>query len=88
MFRKFIGDKAFYRRTMTMALPIIAQNLITNFVSMLDNIMVGKLDTAQISAVTIVNNNLLFVFILCLFSKVSCSENVCGIRFTNVLLFY
>jgi len=67
MFRKFIGDKAFYRRVMAIALPIILQNLITNFVSLLDNVMVGQLSTAQISAVTIVNNNLLFVFNLCMF---------------------
>lgn len=67
MLRKFIGDKAFYRRVMAIALPIILQNLITNFVSLLDNVMVGQLSTAQISAVTIVNNNLLFVFNLCMF---------------------
>lgn len=67
MLRRFIGDKAFYRRVMAIALPIIMQNLITNFVSLLDNIMVGQLSTAQISAVTIANNNLLFIFNLCLF---------------------
>ena len=62
-----IGDKDFYRRVFAIASPIILQNLITNFVSMLDNIMVGQLDTAQISAVTIANNNLLFILMLCLF---------------------
>ncbi len=67
MLKQFIGDKAFYRRVMAIALPIILQNLITNFVSLLDNVMVGQLSTAQISAVTIVNNNLLFVFNLCMF---------------------
>ena len=67
MQRKHIGDKAFYKRVMAIALPIIVQNLITNFVSLLDNIMVGQLSTAQISAVTISNNNLLFIFNLCLF---------------------
>ena len=58
MLQRFIGDRAFYRRAITIAAPIILQNLITNFVAMLDNIMVGQLDTAQISAVTIANNNL------------------------------
>lgn len=67
MFKKFIGDKAFYRRVLVIALPIILQNLITNFVSLLDNLMVGQLSTAEISAVTIINNNLLFVFNLCMF---------------------
>lgn len=62
-----IGDKAFYKRVFAIALPIILQNLITNFVSMLDNIMVGQLSTAQIGAVTIANNNLFFIFTLCLY---------------------
>lgn len=67
MLKRYIGDKAFYRRVMVIALPIIMQNLITNLVSLLDNVMVGQLSNAQISAVTIVNNNLLFIFTLCLF---------------------
>lgn len=71
MLRRYIGDKAFYRRVLVTALPILLQNLITNFVALLDNIMVGQLSTAQISAVTIVNNNLLFIFNLCLFGCVS-----------------
>ena len=62
MLKRYIGDRAFYRHTLSIALPIIFQNLITNFVSLLDNIMVGQLSTAEISAVTIANNNLLFIF--------------------------
>ena len=73
MLQRYIGDRAFYRRAITVAAPIILQNLITNFVAMLDNIMVGQLDTAQISAVTIVNNNLLFIFNLCMFGCASCA---------------
>lgn len=64
---RLIGDKHFYRRVLAIALPMIAQNAITNFVSMLDNLMVGQLDTAQIAGVNIVNNNLIFIFNLCLF---------------------
>lgn len=71
MLQRYIGDKAFYRRALATALPIILQNLITNFVAMLDNIMVGQLSTAQISAVTISNNNLLFIFNLCMFGCAS-----------------
>ena len=67
MRNSLIGDRAFYRRILIIALPIILQNLVTNFVSMLDNVMVGQLHTAQISAVTIVNNNLLFILNVCLF---------------------
>ena len=64
---RLLGDRDFYRQVLVIALPIILQNLITNFVSMLDNVMVGQLDTAQIGAVTIVNNNLLYVLNVTLF---------------------
>ena len=39
---KFIGDRAFYTMVLTIAVPIIIQNAITNFVSLLDNIMVVR----------------------------------------------
>ena len=67
MVKRYIGDKAFYRHLMAIALPIIIQNLIMNFVAMLDNVMVGQLATAQIAGVTIINNNLMFIFNICLF---------------------
>ena len=70
MFRKFIGDRQFYRRVLTVALPIIVQNGISNFVSLLDNIMVGQVGTVQMSGVAIVNQ-LIFVFNLCIFGAVS-----------------
>ena len=60
-------NRAFYRKVLATALPMMAQNAITMFVSMLDNLMVGQLSTAQIGSVTIINNNLLFIFNLCLF---------------------
>lgn len=62
----FFGDKAFYRRVLAVAVPIMVQNGITNFVNLLDNVMVGSLGTEQMSAVAIVNK-LIFVFNLCLF---------------------
>ncbi len=64
--RKLIGDKAFYRKVFAVMLPILIQNVITNFVSLLDNIMVGQVGTEQMSGVAIVNQ-LLFVFNLCIF---------------------
>ena len=39
---KYIGDAAFYKRYLYLALPMILQNAITNLVSFLDNIMVGQ----------------------------------------------
>ncbi len=67
------------------------QNGITNFVSLLDNIMVGQVGTSQMSGVSIVNG-LLFVFNLCVFGACSGagiftaqfygSENHKGVRHT------
>lgn len=70
MFRKFIGDKAFYRRVLAIALPMIIQNGIATFVSLLDNIMIGQVGTVQMSGVSIVNQ-LIFVFNLCVFGATS-----------------
>ena len=67
MLNRYIGNKQFYRRMMGIATPIILQNALTNFVSLLDNLMVGQLSTAQLGGVTIVNNNLLFIFMLALY---------------------
>ena len=64
--RSLIGDRAFYRKLSGVFLPILVQNLITNFVSLLDNIMVGQIGTEHMSGVAIVNQ-LLFVFNLCIF---------------------
>ena len=65
-----IGDKFFYRRVLMIVLPIIVQNTITNVVSLLDNVMVGRVGTLEMSAVAIVNQ-LLFVFNLCIFGGLS-----------------
>ena len=70
MLRKFIGDRAFYRRVIAVALPIIIQNGIANFVSLLDNIMVGQIGQIPMSGVAIVNQ-LMFVFNLCIFGAAS-----------------
>ena len=70
MHHRYIGDRAFYRRILGIALPIIIQNGITNFVALLDNIMVGQIGTMPMSAVSIVNQ-LIFVFNLCIFGASS-----------------
>lgn len=70
MLKKYIGDRAFYKKVLALTLPIMLQNGITNLVNMLDNIMVGRLDIASSSGVT-VSNQLIFVFNLCIFGAVS-----------------
>ncbi|MBO5371328.1 MAG: MATE family efflux transporter [Lachnospiraceae bacterium] len=52
------------------AIPIMIQNGIMNFVSLLDNIMVGRVGTEQMSGVAIVNQ-LIVVFNICIFGCVS-----------------
>ena len=66
MMKGYIGNKAFYRRVLTIAVPIVIQNGITNFVSLLDNIMVGQVGTIPMSGVSIANQ-LFFIFNLTVF---------------------
>ena len=68
--RRLIGDKAFYKTLLTIAVPIMLQNGLTNLVSLLDNIMVGAVGTEPMTGVSIVNQ-LLFVFNLCIFGGLS-----------------
>lgn len=68
--KKFIGDKKFYKMVLLIAVPIMIQNGITNFVSLLDNIMVGQVGTNQMSGVAIANQ-LIFVYNLCVFGGMS-----------------
>ena len=68
--QKYFGDAAFYKMVFVIAVPIMIQNGITNFVNMLDNIMIGQIGTEAMSGVSIVNQ-ILFVYNLCLFGAVS-----------------
>lgn len=68
--RRFFGDKAFYKMVLIIAVPIMVQNGFTNFVSLLDNIMIGRVGTEQMSGAAIVNQ-LLFIYNICIFGGVS-----------------
>ena len=70
MLKKYIGDRAFYRHIAAVAIPIIIQNAITNFVSLLDNIMVGQIGTLEMSGVSIANQ-LILVFNIAMFGGLS-----------------
>lgn len=67
---KFIGSRAFYKMLLAILLPLVARQGITNFVSLLDNLMVGKLGDIPMSAVSIVNQ-LVFIFNLAIFGGLS-----------------
>lgn len=68
--KKLIGDRSFYKMVLAIAIPIMIQNAITNFVGLLDNIMVGRVGTDPMSGVAIANQ-LMFVFNLCIFGGVA-----------------
>lgn len=65
-YKKFIGDKAFYSMVLSVTIPIMLQSGVSNFVNLLDNIMVGRVGTEQMTGVAIANQ-LFFVFNLCIF---------------------
>ncbi|SEI69684.1 putative efflux protein, MATE family [Lachnospiraceae bacterium A10] len=66
MSTKALSHKQLIQKTLWIAVPIMIQNAITNFVGMLDNIMVGQIGTNQMTGVSIVNQ-LIFVFNLMIF---------------------
>ncbi len=70
LIKRFIGNRAFYRTVLGVSVPIMIQQGITNFVSLLDNIMVGRLGTESMSGVSIVNQ-FVFIFNLLIFGAIS-----------------
>lgn len=67
---QFRDNRAFYSRVIRLVVPMIIQNGITQFVSLLDNIMVGQVGTIPMTGVSIMNQ-LIFVFNLCVFGASS-----------------
>jgi len=74
---RFSESMKFYKKTLFIAVPIMIQNLITNFVALIDNIMVGQVGTEQMSGVAIVNQ-IFFVFNLALFGAISGASIFCA----------
>ena len=81
MLKKFIGDKAFYRNVLHILIPLVIQQGISSFVSLLDNVMVGGLGTEAISAVAIVNQ-ILMVYNLAIFGGLS-GASIFGAQFAG-----
>ena len=69
-FSKIIGSKDFYKIVLVIVIPIALQQLITQFVSLIDNIMIGVIGTEQMSGVAI-SNQVLMVFNLAVFGIIS-----------------
>ncbi len=76
---RFIGDKAFYKSVLMLLIPMLIQQFITSFVSLLDNIMVGSLGTEAISAASIANQ-VMMVFSLAVFGGMS-GASIFGAQF-------
>ncbi len=77
--KKFIGDKGFYKMVMSMVIPMILQMAVTNFVSLIDNIMVGRLGTEPMNGVSIINQ-FVFVFNVTVFGAVA-GPSIFGAQF-------
>lgn len=59
--KKFIGTKEFYLSVISIALPIMAQQFVTSFVNLIDNIMIGNVGSIALSSVT-VSNRIYLIF--------------------------
>lgn len=81
MKNKYFGDKAFYKMVLVVAIPLLIQQLITSFVNMLDNIMVGQTGTLAMSGVS-VSNQIITVFNLAIFGSVS-AASIFGAQFAG-----
>lgn len=64
--RSRLGDKRFYSKVLSIAVPMMIQNGLSNFVNLLDNLMIGRVGTNAISGVAIANQ-LIFIFYLVIF---------------------
>ena len=53
--KKFFGNKVFYMTTLSIALPIMAQQFVTSFVNLIDNIMIGSVGSLALTSVTVAN---------------------------------
>ena len=77
--KKFIGDRGFYKMVLSMVIPMILQMAVTNLVSLIDNIMVGRLGTDPMSGVSIINQ-FVFVFNVTIFGAVA-GPSIFGAQF-------
>lgn len=72
-------EKVFYSKVANIALPILAQGVLTYLVGFVDNIMVGQIGTEAMSGVAI-GNQLHFVYATCLLGIVA-GGSVFGAQF-------
>ncbi len=54
-FHKFIADKHFYQQVITVAIPLMLQQLVTSSLNLVDNLMIGQLGDAALGGVATSN---------------------------------
>lgn len=77
--KKFLENKDFYLLCLAIAIPMIIQNMVTNFVSLVDNVMIGSVGTNQMNGVSIINQYI-FVFNLTIFGAMA-GPSIFGTQF-------
>ena len=60
------NDRSYIKKLLLIAVPMMVQNGISNFVNLLDNLMIGRVGTNALSGVAIANQ-LMFVLYLVIF---------------------
>jgi len=64
--RLFVKDRKFYRTILYLALPIVAQNMITIGVNIMDTVMLGNYGEVQLSGSSLANDFINIFHILCM----------------------
>ena len=62
----FVKDKKFYKLALTLALPIVLQNMITIGVNIIDTVMLGSYGEVQLSGSSLANEFINIFHILCM----------------------
>lgn len=66
MSRLFVKDKAFYRLILSIAVPVVLQNMITIGVNIMDTMMLGNYGEVQLSASSLANEFINIYHIMCM----------------------
>ena len=67
------NNKKFYRKMLTLAVPVMVQNLITSLLNLIDTVMVGRLGEVEIAAVGIANQYFFFFLMFMIGLCAGCS---------------
>ena len=66
MSRLFVKEKSFYRLILSIAVPVVLQNMITIGVNIMDTMMLGSYGEIQLSASSLANEFINIYHIMCM----------------------